>query len=87
MEVLHNLQSSDEFYPPQFEVFFVSYKENATLSDGKVSFKGATTDIEFDTHLDTHVPITPPEGKTTLLSYLQAYIFILYTSIFHQCSN
>ena len=57
-EELECLQS-DEFYPPRFEVFFASVQENATLSDGKIAFRGATTDIEFNVHLDLPSPITP----------------------------
>ena len=66
-EELQILQS-DEFYPPRFEVFFASFRENATLSDAKISFSGATTDIVFDIHLDVpdHInpqPATVPVGK------------------------
>ena len=43
---------SDKFYPPRFEGYFASYKANATLDDGKIMFKGATSDIVFDLHLD-----------------------------------
>ena len=57
-EELECLQS-DEFYPPRFEVFFASFQENATLSDGKIAFRGATTDIEFNVHLDLSSPIPP----------------------------
>ena len=58
---------SDEFYPPRFEVFFASFKENATLSDGKIAFNGATSGIKFNLDLDlpdiTSPPLTPHAGK------------------------
>ena len=58
---------SDEFYPPRFEVFFASFKENATLSDGQITFSGATSGIKFNLDLDlpdfTSPPVTSPAGK------------------------
>ncbi|CAI8057378.1 hypothetical protein GBAR_LOCUS31267 [Geodia barretti] len=51
---------SDDFYPPRFDVFFASFQENATLSDGKIAFRGATSDIEFNIHLDLPHPRTRP---------------------------
>ena len=49
---------SDDFYPPRFDMFFASFQENATLSDGKIAFRGATSDIEFNIHLDLSHPRT-----------------------------
>ena len=51
---------SDDFYPPRFDVFFASFQENATLSDGKIAFRGATSNIEFNIHLDLPHPRTRP---------------------------
>ncbi|CAI8016747.1 hypothetical protein GBAR_LOCUS10257, partial [Geodia barretti] len=57
---------SDEFYPPRFEVFFASLKENATLGDGQITFSGATSGIKFNLDLDlpdfTSPPVTHPAG-------------------------
>ena len=50
---------SDEFYPPRFRVYIASLQENAIFSGGKIAFRGATTDIEFDIHL-TPDPLTSP---------------------------
>ena len=62
------LVQSDEFYPPRFEVFFASSRENATLSDAEITFSGAATNIKFNIHLDIPDHITPqstpdPVGK------------------------
>ena len=62
-EDLQCLQS-DDFYPPRFQVFFVSFKDNATLSDGKIAFNGATSDLEFDIHLNSqHSRNTTSPGR------------------------
>ncbi|CAI8025142.1 hypothetical protein GBAR_LOCUS14554 [Geodia barretti] len=50
-------REKDDLYPPRFEMFFVSSKENATFSGGKIAFRGATSGIKFDIHLDS--PETP----------------------------
>ena len=36
------------------------------LSDGKIIFKGATSDIEYTTHLDLPEPLTPLAGKAII---------------------
>ena len=43
---------SDEFYPPRFDIFFASFQESSTLSDGNIAFRGAINDIEFNVYLD-----------------------------------
>ena len=45
-------REEEDLYPPRFVMYFVSYKENATFSDGKIAFRGARGGIEFDIHLD-----------------------------------
>ena len=60
---LEELQS-DEFYPPRFQVFFASPQtQSMALSGGKIAFKGATSPIEFDIHLN--LPPTPDPTTTS----------------------
>ena len=80
---------SDDFYPPRFDVFFASFQENATLSDGKIAFRGATSDIEFNIHLDVPHPRTRPVAihapskleliKVNEIIYLHFYIIATET--------
>ena len=51
---------NDKFYPPRFEGYFASFRENATLNGGKIAFKGATSGIVYDIHLDCS---TANQGK------------------------
>ena len=41
-----------DLYPPRFRVFFSCSHRDATLSDAKIAFIGATNDPEFDIFLE-----------------------------------
>jgi hypothetical protein len=57
-----NTLMSDKFYPPRFEGYFACFRANATLDDGKIVFKGATSDIVYDIHLDCPTAIPAKEA-------------------------
>ena len=46
------VREREEFYPPRFNIFLAASQRDATLSDGKVLFKGATDNLKFDIYLD-----------------------------------
>ena len=44
-------------YPPRFQVFLASSPADPTLQGGKIKFKGAESDLVYDTYLNP--PATP----------------------------
>ena len=71
-------QLSDEFYPPRFKVFFSSTKENDTFIDGKIAFTGATSNLEFNMHLDLHDSVNPANSSASKFQYFYLkYYFIV----------
>ena len=62
-------QLGDMFYPPRFKVCFSSTKVNDTFSDGKIAFTGATTNIEYNVHLDLHDSINPAISSASKFQY------------------
>ena len=55
-----NTLRNDKLYPPRFEGYFAPFREKATLDDGKIVFKGATSDIVYNIDLDCPTAI---QGK------------------------
>ena len=73
-----NTLKSDKFYPPRFEGYFASFRENATLDDGKIVFKGATSDIVYDIHLDCPTAIPAIKGIISVMLF-QLLKFMIFT--------
>ena len=44
-------------YPPRFQVFLASSSADPTLQGGKIKFKGAESDLQYDIYLNP--PATP----------------------------
>ncbi|CAI8051843.1 hypothetical protein GBAR_LOCUS28378 [Geodia barretti] len=71
-----NTLKSDKFYPPRFEGYFASFRENATLDDGKIVFKGATSDIVYDIHLDCPTAIPAIKEAVDMSTHTESKLLL-----------
>ena len=58
-------QEREEFYPPRFQIFLATSQRGATLSDGRIEFRGALNCLKFDMYLDcseTEITSSSKEG-------------------------
>ena len=54
-------------YPPRFQVFLAPSPADPTLQGGKIKFKGAESDLQYDIYLDppaTPIASTAPASTT-----------------------
>ena len=52
-----------DLYPPRFQVFLASSPADPTLQGGKIKFKGAESDLQYDIYLNP--PATTLASTTT----------------------
>ena len=62
------VQEHKDFYPPRFHVFLVSSPKDPTLSDAKITFKGADCDLQYDIYLDLPDQDTGPSAPPPCMS-------------------
>ena len=58
-------QERRNLYPPRFQVFFASSPKDPTLGGGKIKFKGADGDLQYDIYLDP--PTRIPMGRHNIM--------------------